>query len=150
MLPDHVHHASALAWLVQGKKGVYQLVVSGHSLAEVYSVLTRLPRTPPIDPPDACNMLKDNVTSCATIVTLNGMDYANLIDDLSHRGIKGGMIYDAIIAKAAELAQIDQLVTLNEAHFHRVWPAGSGKIVSPLSVSPPASSSPGLPHKPTP
>jgi hypothetical protein len=46
--------------------------------------------------------------------------------------------YDAIIAKVAELAEVDQLVTLNELHFLKVWPAGVGKIVSPLSTTPPA------------
>ncbi|MSQ93492.1 MAG: PIN domain-containing protein [Gemmataceae bacterium] len=53
MLPDHVHHSPAHAWLSQAKLGTFEFVVSGHSLAEVYSVLTRLPRTPPITAAEA-------------------------------------------------------------------------------------------------
>lgn len=50
MLPDHVHHGPAHAWLSQAKAGTFELVASGHSLAEVYAVMTTLPRlsvTPP-------------------------------------------------------------------------------------------------------
>jgi len=46
-------------------------------------------------------------------------------------------VYDAVIAKAAELANVDRLITINEAHFLHVWPAGTGRIASPLSVMPP-------------
>ena len=42
MLPDHVHHAHALPWLAQAKAGAFEFVCSGHSLAEIYAVLTRL------------------------------------------------------------------------------------------------------------
>jgi predicted nucleic acid-binding protein len=139
MLPDHIHHIYAHRWLSQGRVGSFELVVSGHSMAEVYSVLTRLPRTPRISPLEAWRLLNENVQSCATIVTLTDVDYAVLIEELGNRGIVGGQVFDAIIAKAAELAQVDQLVTLNEAHFHNVWPAGGARIVSPLSVAPPTS-----------
>ena len=117
MLPDHVHHADAYPWLARGKAGAFEFLVSGHSLAEVYSVLTRLPRTPRISPADAWKLLEENVTSCANLVTLSGSDYAALIAELSQRGVIGGAVYDAVIAKAAELAQVDRLITLNEAHF---------------------------------
>lgn len=137
MLTDHIHHAPAHAWIGQARNGAYELVVSGHSIAEVYSVLTRLPRVPPISPADAWQMLKDNVVSCATIATLSDRDYVALIEELAQQSVSGGMTYDAIIAKAAELSQIDHLVTLNEAHFKKVWPAGAAKIVSPLTMAPP-------------
>jgi len=137
MLPDHVHHSPAHAWLSQGKAGALEFVVSGHSLAEVYAVLTALPRTPRIGPAEAWQMLQENVFSCAKLITLGGDDYAALISGLSQRDITGGIVYDAVIAKAAELAQVDHLVTLNDARFRRVWPAGGTRIVSPLSVAPP-------------
>jgi predicted nucleic acid-binding protein len=137
MLPDHVHHADAYPWLAQGKSGALEFLASGHSVAEVYSVLTRLPRMPRIGPADARKLLEENVTSRARLITLSGSDYTALIAELSQRGVIGGAVYDAVIAKAAELAQVDRLVTLNEAHFLRVWPGGAGRIVSPLSAAPP-------------
>ena len=50
-------------------------------------------------------MLKVNLCPCATFVTLSGRDYTSLMEELSQRGIAGGLVYDAIIAQAAELAQ---------------------------------------------
>jgi predicted nucleic acid-binding protein len=137
MLPDHVHHAACFPWLAQAKARTFEFFASGHSLAEVYAVLTRLPRRPPISPAEAWRLLQENVTSCATIVTLSATDYATLIEELSRRGIVGGVVYDAVIAKAAELAKVDRLVTLNEAHFQQVWPSGASRIVSPLAFAPP-------------
>jgi len=53
LLSDHVQHAQARSWLAQAKAGTFEAVVSSHSLAELYSVLTRLPRTPRITPAEA-------------------------------------------------------------------------------------------------
>ncbi len=53
MLPDHLHHAPAGAWLSQAKAGAFEFEVSAHSLSKVYSVLTRLPRTPRFAPAEA-------------------------------------------------------------------------------------------------
>jgi predicted nucleic acid-binding protein len=138
MLPDHVHHKAAYPWLSQAKLGTFDFFVSGHSVAEVYSVLTRLPRTPAISPADAWRMLQENVVSRAKMITLSSNDYTTLLEELSQRGISGGQVYDAIIAKAAELAQVDQLVILNESHFQKVWPGGASRIVTPLSTAPPS------------
>jgi predicted nucleic acid-binding protein len=138
MLPDHAHHAPAYTWLSYAKKGACAFVVSGHSVAEVYSVLTRLPRIPRIHPTEALQMLQANVASCAELVTLSGDEYFALLDELSQRGVIGGAVYDAIIAKIADIAQVDYLVTLNVVHFQQVWPDGSGRIVSPLSMTPPS------------
>ena len=137
MLPDHAHHAQAYPWLARAKAGVFEYFVSGHSLAEVYSVLTKVPRKPRISPPDAWKLLEENVTTSASVVTLSGADYAALIAELSLRPVIGGAVYDAVIAKAAELVEVDRLITFNEAHFQQVWPHGAGRIVSPLSSSPP-------------
>jgi predicted nucleic acid-binding protein len=109
MLPDHVHHDPAHAWLSQGKAGAYEFVVSGHSLAEVYAVLTTLPRTPRISPTEAWQMIQENVLASANVITLTAGDYAALVGELGQRGIIGGTVYDAVIAKAAELAHADRL-----------------------------------------
>ena len=69
---------------------------------------------------EAAEMLQENVTSYAKLVTLAADDYAALIPKLSQRGVIGGAVYDAVIARAAEIAQVDCLVTLNEAHFRQL------------------------------
>src|SRR5947209_13634320 len=137
MLPDHVHHAYALPWLARAKSGAFEFTCSGHSLAEIYAVLTRLPRTPPISPEEALQLIQENVTSHARLYSLSSDEYALLIESLAKNGIIGGAVYDAVIACVAELTTVDYLVTLNIADFQRVWPAGAARIVSPQTHSPP-------------
>ncbi len=136
ILPDHVHHAYSLPWLERAKAGALDVVVSGHSLAELYSVLTRLPRTPRISAGDALLLIQHNLSS-HTVVTLTAGDYMKLIEDLARISITGGAVYDAVIAKAAEVTDVDFLLTLNIGHFQRVWPSGASRVVSPIAMTPP-------------
>jgi hypothetical protein len=124
-------------WLSQAKGGAFEFVCSGHGLAELYAVLTRLPRTPPIGPDEALRLIRENVTSCARLDSLSSDDYASLIELLARNRIGGGAVYDAVIARVAELAGVDYLVTLNVGDFQRVWPAGAARIVSPQTEPPP-------------
>lgn len=137
MLPDHIHHTCALPWLSRAKSGAFDFVCSGHSLAEMYAVLTRLSRTPIIGPDEALRMIQENVVSNAQVMTLSAGEYTLLIGSLARNQIIGGAVYDGVIARVAELADVDHLVTLNVADFQRVWPAGSARIVSPLTLAPP-------------
>jgi hypothetical protein len=105
-------------------------------VAELYAVLTRLPRAPRISPAEALQLVQENVVP-HTIVTLSAHDYVTLIDELAHAGVAGGAVYDAVIAKAAELAHVDLLLTLNVGHFQRVWPGGASRVVSPVAMAPP-------------
>lgn len=137
MLPDHVHHAQALPWLSQAKSGSFEFVCSGHSLAEIYAVLTRLRRTPAIGPDEALRLIEENVTSHAQVYSLSSDEYGLLIESLAKNRITGGAVYDAIIARVGELTSVDYLVTWNVADFQRVWPAGAARIVSPQTQPPP-------------
>lgn len=116
MLPDHMHHSLSQPWLAQAKAGALEAVISAHSLAELYAVLTRLPRTPRISPAEALQMIAENFAS-RTVVALSADDYLKLIEELARSGVAGGAVFDAVIAKAAELANVDFLLTLNVSHF---------------------------------
>jgi predicted nucleic acid-binding protein len=135
MLPDHIHHAQSRPWIERAKAGAFELVIAGHSLAETYSVLTRLPRRPRITPADALKLIQQNVLTHATIVALSGDDYVNLLAELSLNGVSGGAVCDAVIAKVAELGDVDQLLTLNVAHFQCVWAGGAARIATPQALA---------------
>lgn len=81
--------------------------------------MTRLPRSPRITPAEALQLIQENVAS-PTVVTLSAQDYGRLIEELAQLGVTGGAVYDAVIAKAAELSGVDLLLTLNVNHFQRV------------------------------
>jgi predicted nucleic acid-binding protein len=136
-LPSHADYAAASQWLSRAKQRAYELVVSAHSLVEVYSVLTRLPAKPRIDGQTAWKFLDENVVPVATIVVLTADNYRELVKEAAGTGVEGGRIYDAIIARAAEIAQVDHLLTLNMDDFRRVNAAMASRVASPHTLTPP-------------
>jgi predicted nucleic acid-binding protein len=136
-LPAHPEHVASSDWLRQGALAAFEMVVAAHSLAEVYSVLTRLPLRPPISPKAAWQFLEQNVLRTGNLVALSPHEYRAVIEDAAREGWIGGMIYDALIARVADTVQADHLISLNVAHFQRVWPAGAARIASPATLQPP-------------
>jgi hypothetical protein len=82
-------------------------------------------------------LIQENVTAHARVYSLSSDEYQLLIELLAQNRIAGAAVYDAVIARVGELTTVDYLVTLNVADFHRVWPAGAARIVSPQTHPPP-------------
>lgn len=76
----------------------YQLVLTGHSLAETYSVLTRLPGDARLAPPDAVKLLAANFGQPVLPAPETAM---SLPAELAGLGIAGGAVYDALVGLAA-------------------------------------------------
>ena len=136
----HPHHGSAEPWLKSIQTGQVDLVLAAHSLAEMYSSLTSLPIKPRISPSVAWSLISQNVIPHACFEVLPVAEYQSLVQRLSLAGLGGGIVYDGLIARVAELAGVDLLLTFNVSHFLQVWQAGAGRIVSPLTMSPPTPS----------
>jgi predicted nucleic acid-binding protein len=133
----HNDHAVCLPWLKAAIDTRIELVVAVHSLAETYSVSTRLPTKPRIAPEDAWQVISTDLLSHARLIGVPADVYHAVLADLASRKIGGGIVYDALIAAAAELAQVDLLLTCNVSHFEIVWPQGRGRIASPKTVTAP-------------
>jgi predicted nucleic acid-binding protein len=118
----HPRHSEAAPWLARAKAGAIEFLVASHSLAELYSVLSTLPTRPRISPADAWRLVQENVAAKARLISLTPSEYSETIRRASVRGLAGGVIYDALIAGAAEKAGADRLLTLNKADFKRVSP----------------------------
>lgn len=131
MVEAHPAHDRALLWMSRVARGSDVGLVAAHSLAEVYAVLTTLPVNPPISPANAMQLIQHNLINTFEIIVLSAQDYSNLLESLSSLGIIGGATYDALILRAAENANVDQVVTLNEKDFRRVNPKLADRIVSP-------------------
>lgn len=127
----HPMHTRALPWLARARGGEVQLLVPCHGLAELYSTLTRLPVHPRITPARASQLVLDISTTASDVVALSPEDYRATIQRISELGLSGGLIYDALIARAAEKAGAERLLTFNTSHFLRVWPEGASVLLSP-------------------
>ncbi len=127
----HPRHSGAAPWLRRAKAGEIEFLASSHSLAELYSVLSTLPARPRLSPTDAWRLVQENVVASAHLIALSPSDYSKTLQRVAERGLSGGVIYDALIARAAEKAGADRLLTLNTADFRRVWPESEAILLAP-------------------
>ena len=131
MVEAHPMHARAFPWMKRAHERGFELVVAGHSLAETYAVMSALPVSPRIGPGTAWRLIKDNVLSCASVVSLSAREYRLTLSRAAELGIAGGAVYDALIARAAGKAGVEKLVTFNGADFRRVAPEMASVIREP-------------------
>jgi predicted nucleic acid-binding protein len=74
------------------------LTLSGHALAETYSVLTRLPGDARLSAADAARLLDARFTAP---LALSAPAARKVHAILGHLGIAGGAVYDGLVALAA-------------------------------------------------
>jgi toxin FitB len=94
LVRSHQHHAEVVRWW-DGQ----ELALSGHALAETYSVLTRLPGDARLSTEDAARLLGARF---ATPLTLSSAHARAVHATLSRLGIAGGAVYDGLVALAAK------------------------------------------------
>ncbi len=125
----HEQHERALPYLKRALAGEIDMVVSAHTLAELYATLTVLPITPGITSGQAQDLIRDNVLSSAEVVGLDASDYVAVIERMARLGLVSGAIYDALHVRAAERAEADQLVTCNGRDFRRMPPTPPTELI---------------------
>lgn len=128
---DHVHQSNSIALLRQIESRQWTPVISAHGLAEVYSVLTRLPYQPRITPAEAWEMLEQDVLPAFEIETLSRVDYGRVIKNCAAQGWGGGRIHDALHIAAARKAQCRRIYTFDVAHFRQLAPDLLDRILAP-------------------
>jgi predicted nucleic acid-binding protein len=133
----HDDHAACIGWLTAAAGSRIELVLAVHSIAETFSVVTRLPTKQRVSPADAWQAIQGSLLPHARLIEVPATNYQSVLADLAARGLGGGIIYDALIASAAQIAQVDLLVTKNVRHFEIAWPQGHGRIVSPDTATAP-------------
>ena len=131
LIESHPSHERAFPWLKKARAKEYDLIVAAHTIAELYAVLSTLPIKPRISPLIARKLISENIETVGKIISLTPREYITVIKQISELGLAGGITYDALIAKVAQKANVEKLLTLNVDHFTRVWPDGDKLIVMP-------------------
>jgi predicted nucleic acid-binding protein len=111
---DHVHHGPSLELFIQISKS--NGCCGAHSLAEVYSTLTRMPGKRRISGEQAMLFI-GNIRDRLSIVALDGEEYAEALRTSAVRGIVGGAIYDAVLAHCALKSKAQTIYTWNIRHY---------------------------------
>ena len=100
MVSGHPDYPVAQPLLNQVAAGKLTGLMSTHSLAETFAVLTRIPIRPMIGPHTARKMIEENLKHFEKVPLLE-VDYLAVIKRLEGLQFSGGAIYDALIAQAA-------------------------------------------------
>jgi predicted nucleic acid-binding protein len=93
LVRTHQHHRAVVAWWAG-----QDLALSGHALAETYSVLTRLPGDLRLAPADAARLLKARFVAPLLLSNAKARSLPAMLGKL---GIAGAAVYDALVALAA-------------------------------------------------
>ncbi len=93
LVETHDSHAS-----VRRSLAGERLVLAAHSLAETYSVLTRLPGEARLAPEDATSLIDANFDET---VLMHPAEQVAVHRVLAQAGVVGGAVYDALVAIAA-------------------------------------------------
>jgi predicted nucleic acid-binding protein len=114
----HEHHEATRREIDRRKAAEESAVLAAHSLAEAYSVLTRLPEPYRLRPADALDVIEANWSRTA-LVALTGADYRRTLRRCRDAGIAGGTVYDALIAECARKASVSTILTWDPGGFER-------------------------------
>lgn len=104
--------------------------IGARTVAEIYSVLTRMPTQARILPEQAIEMLKI-VRTRMRVIELTAEEEWAAISRMAALGIGGGRIYDGLLVECARKIQAAEICTLNAKDFRAVAPDLAGRIVEP-------------------
>ncbi|NJM49153.1 MAG: type II toxin-antitoxin system VapC family toxin [Alkalinema sp. RU_4_3] len=119
LVQTHPFHGICFPWLQRAESGQIQGYLSTHSLAETYSVLTRMPIKPKPSVDQVAQSLMDLLVYFQT-VSLEQADYQSVIQRLTALNLPGGVIFDGLLAQSALKGGVDKLLTLNPKDFNRL------------------------------
>jgi predicted nucleic acid-binding protein len=124
----HVHHVPSQAAYLAATKA--NSSCAAHSLAELYSTLTRFPGKQRMTGEQALLFIED-IRQRFTTVALDHDEYWSAITDSATQGIVGGAIYDALIARCALKTKAGIIYTWNLNHFRRLGPEVAKRVQAP-------------------
>jgi predicted nucleic acid-binding protein len=127
---NHPHNAAAVTLLEKLARSSNKGFLSAHGLAEVYSVLTRLPLRPRIDPAEVLQIVDDQIVPLLELVPLTGKEYLDTVRNAGRQGLIGGRIHDAVHISCAIKAKCDRIYTFNVRDFRDLAPTGLSRKIS--------------------
>lgn len=127
-LADHDQHKSSFALFV--RCDTKNACCAAHTLAEVYSTLTRLPGKHRVSADHAVLFLQE-IRQRLTTVALDEEEYYAAILQASSAGVTGGAIYDALLAQCGIKAKATTLYTWNLRHFRSLGRDIASRVKTP-------------------
>lgn len=116
----HNHFVQASAAMARVASGKDKGFISQHSIAEVYSALTRMPVVPRIHPLEAARIIRDNILTNFETIAIEQEDYLEALRIVSESGWPGAKIYDALLLCCASKSPAQRIYTFNLKDFKQL------------------------------
>jgi predicted nucleic acid-binding protein len=116
-IDQHVHHEASLKVYLKADKK--HDCCGAHSFAEVYSTLTRLPRSHRATAEPAMIFLEE-MARRLTFVALDAEEYWKALAGATESGVGGGLTYDVLPARCALKAKVETIHSWNIGHFQQL------------------------------
>ena len=130
LLRAHPHHRLARRWVLPDEDSTLEREICGHALAEVYSVLTRLPAPLRVHPSVAEAALARLAVALTVRPVTESLQRAAL-QRCVRRGLPGGAVHDALHLVSAESAGVEGIVTFDARQFERLREPTSPRVIDP-------------------
>lgn len=128
----HPHYPQAFPAVEKVDIGQDKGFICAHSIAEIYSALTRLPVDPPIKPADAERIISQSLLPIFQIIPLEKDDYLAALRTVRNGGWSGAKIYDALLLCCAAKCDVSRVYTFNLSDFRLLAPKNlRAKICAP-------------------
>jgi predicted nucleic acid-binding protein len=127
-LEAHSHHEASLAAYETASRR--SACCAAHSLAEVYSTLTRMPLPIRVNGEQA-KLFLESIDERLTLIALEPEEYLSTIMEAADLGVVGGRIYDALLARCALKSKAEIIYTWDVGHFHQLGTEVARKVRTP-------------------
>jgi hypothetical protein len=87
-----------------------------------YSVITRAPFTPRVQPAEAGRFLEDNILPHFELIALSADDYKAVLRSCTNAGLIGGVVFDALHLRGARRRTAIAFYTFNVKDFRSLAP----------------------------
>jgi predicted nucleic acid-binding protein len=128
VLATHPHHLQSRSLLLRSK-GV-EITIAAHTLAELYSGLTRIPPPERVSAAVAMQAIEAYLERM-TLITLTAKEYLDTVRETARGGHIGGMIYDALLLACARKVNPERIYTWNLKHFKSIAPDLADRMITP-------------------
>ncbi len=126
----HPHHRRAIVWIDAVLDRRITGMITWHALAEIWSVLTRMPAPARLSPEQAMRVVR-RLQGVFQLLQLEPSTYNEALERCTNRGFFSGVVFDALHLVGAEHAGADAIVTFNGADFVRLATPASPRIIVP-------------------
>jgi predicted nucleic acid-binding protein len=123
LLRRHPAHDRCQAVLRRADAEGVTLAICAHAVAETFSVLCRLPLSPPLAPSDAETLIEREIVARCRILPVHAELSRQAVRACVAIGRGGGLVHDALHVVCARQAGASLLWTLNARDFTPLWDA---------------------------